>query len=98
MRPTDGADETPPVAEAAPLRDLFCRGTIVRLSRDAESGAVRTANGREIPFDLQYVTVLSGPPRELDRCAIQIGMEVGYDLGWTSRGLRVTKLFSVGRP
>lgn len=98
MRPTDGADETPPGGKAAPLRDLFCRGTIVRLSRDAESGAVRIANGREIPFDLQHVTVLSNRPRELDRCAIQLGMEVGYDVGWTSRGLRVTKLFSVEQP
>jgi len=87
--------ERPEDAEEAflALGELFYRGTLIRLSRGGGAGVVRSAHdGREIPFEREHVLVLGGgsegtPPD------LREGMAVGYDVGWTSRGLRVTKLF-----
>jgi len=45
--------------------------------------------GREILFSFQHV-VLLGQRRRFDD--LREGMTVGFDVGWTSRGLRVTVL------
>ena len=85
----DAGDEV----ASEPLAELYYRGTLIRLSRGSRHGVVRSeATGREIPFDLQHVVVLDGDgnPAELE---LREGLTVGYDVGWTSRGLRVTKLF-----
>lgn len=69
--------------------DLFYHGTILRLSPKKNRGMVRTSSGREIPFSYDHLE-LSGPvkhPRELRE-----GLVVGYDMSWTSSGLRVTKI------
>lgn len=92
-------DDEPGSVEATPRGDLSYRGIIVRLARGTQSGAVRSASGREIPFELQYVTVLGQLAAALGQGDIlQVGTEVGYDVGWTSRGLRVTKLFAAASP
>lgn len=67
--------------------DWFYHGIITRLSRGNERGVVRSANGREIPFILSYVVLLGASAADLYE-----GMRVGFDLSWTSRGLRVTKI------
>jgi len=86
----DASDES-----YAPLGELFYRGTLIRLSRGGGAGVVRSArDGREIPFERQHVTVL-GDPGGSGQVELREGMPVGYDVGWTSRGLRVTKLFPV---
>jgi hypothetical protein len=48
-------------------------------------------SGREVLFDRQHALVVG----ETTAGALELreGMVVGYDVGWTSRGLRVTKLF-----
>lgn len=72
-------------------KDLFHHGTISKLFPGNNMGLVRTESGREIPFSFQFV-ILLGPvtkPGELKE-----GQPVGYDLGWTSGGLRVTKIKS----
>lgn len=81
-------------AEApTPLGELFYRGTLIRLSRGGWAGVVRSAHdGREIPFEREHVVVLGGAGGPLE---LREGMTVGYDVGRTSRGLRVTKLFAV---
>jgi hypothetical protein len=83
------------VASSAP-GELFYRGTLIRWSRGSRQGVVRSdASGREISFDLQHVVVLdgSGNPGGIE---LREGLAVGFDVGWTSRGLRVTKLFPAG--
>lgn len=52
-------------------------------------GVVRTESGREVQFayDLVIVTGAISQPADLKE-----GMTVGYDLGWTSKGLRITKI------
>ena len=75
-------------------QDLFHRGVISKLFPSNNMGVVRTENGREVQFayDLVIVTGAIHTPAELKE-----GMEVGYDLGWTSKGLRITKI-KVGLP
>lgn len=69
--------------------DLYYHGIIRRLSHRKNNGVVRTASGRDVRFSYQMVR-MSGPvtsPKNLKE-----GMVVGYDLGWTGHGLRVTKI------
>ncbi|MEW6272647.1 MAG: hypothetical protein AB1689_25490 [Thermodesulfobacteriota bacterium] len=71
----------------------YYRGTVIRWSRGSRHGVVRSeATGREIPFELQHVVVLDGDGN-LGGIELREGLAVGFDVGWTSRGLRVTKLF-----
>ena len=68
--------------------DLFYHGIIAKLFRGSDMGVVRTASGREIPFSFQHVILLG----DLKIEELRVGMEVGYDVSWTSNGLRVSKL------
>jgi hypothetical protein len=75
-------------------QDLFHRGVISKLFPSNNMGIVRTESGREVQFayDLVIVTgTINGP------AGLKEGMEIGYDLGWTSKGLRITKI-KVGLP
>ena len=52
-------------------------------------GVVRTESGREVRFSYDLV-ILSGEAKTpLD---LREGERIGYDLGWTSSGLRITKI------
>lgn len=73
--------------------DRYYQGRIKRLFRGSETGIVRSATGREIPFEFQHV-VMYGPVRDFEQ--LREGLSVGFDVGWTSRGLRVTALRVVG--
>ena len=57
-------------------------------------GFVRTEGGHEVPFSYEMVILLGDvkKPGELKE-----GMEVGYDLTWTSKGQRISKI-KVGAP
>jgi hypothetical protein len=81
------SDETPPPDAGEVGGDKFYRGTIIKLARGALRGTVRTASGRNIPFIFPYVTMV-GPHRSIDD--LREGLEVGYDVSWTSKGLRVS--------
>ncbi len=70
-------------------RSRFYIGTIVRLHPGSRTGVVRTGNGRDVPFAVADVRLL-GPDGTFE--ALREGMEVGFDLGWTSRGVRVTTI------
>ncbi len=72
-----------------PDRDLYHHGVITKLFPSNNTGIVRTESGREVPFSFDMV-IVSGEvksPHELRE-----GETVGYDLGWTSNGLRITKI------
>ncbi len=70
---------------------LWYRGQIVRLDAGTGRGAVKSAlTGREIPFELRFVDLAGCQP------APEVGETVGYDVGWTSRGLRVTRIAPLG--
>ena len=69
--------------------DLFYHGVIAKLFPRNNMGVVRTESGREITFAYNLVVVLGEIKSPND---LKEGQKVGYDLGWTSNGLRVTKI------
>jgi hypothetical protein len=75
--------------QTKPPQDLYHHGVICKLFPSNNMGVVRTESGREVQFayDLVIVTGAINNPIELKE-----GMTVGYDLGWTSKGLRITKI------
>jgi hypothetical protein len=80
-------------AEKDPLTssrgDYYHQGVITKLFPSNNTGVVRTESGRELTFSYELV-ILSGEVQSpLD---LKVGEAVGYDLGWTSSGLRVTKI------
>lgn len=71
------------------LQDRFYQGTIVRVYPGSRRGLLRTGNGREVVFAIPDVEIL-GTTRGF--AALREGMRVGFDLGWTSHGMRVTTI------
>ncbi len=72
----------------------FYQGMIERLDRARGCGLVRSHSGREIPFEFPHVMIvgamIGGRMPGID--LIKQGDVVGFDVGWTSRGLRVTTI------
>ena len=78
--------DEPPAPE--PGADRYYRGVISRVYYGSDSGTLRSeATGREYRFKFPFVEIL-GPIPRVD--GLREGMTVGFDLGWTSKGVRVT--------
>jgi hypothetical protein len=84
-----GGDDAAGGSAADDPRSRFYRGTIVRLYPGSRTGVVRTGNGRDVRFVLADVRLLGG---DAAFHALREGMEIGFDLGWTSHGVRVTAI------
>jgi hypothetical protein len=69
--------------------DYYHHGVIVKLFPSNNMGVVRTESGREVRFSYELVTLCGEAKTPLD---LREGERVGYDLGWTSGGLRITKI------
>jgi hypothetical protein len=69
--------------------DYYHQGTITKLFPSNNTGVVRTENGRELTFSYDLVIMAGEAKSPLD---LHVGEQVGYDLGWTSGGLRITKI------
>jgi hypothetical protein len=67
---------------------FYYRGVLARVSHGLELGMVRSASGREIPFHFQHVVVMG----EGGAAGLSQGQVVGFDVGWTSHGLVVTRI------
>ncbi len=74
--------------------DNFYRGIITSLNRATLKGKLRSDNGREIPFQFPFVQVVGAPVggRAPGIELLRVGARVGYDVGWSSKGLVVTKI------
>ena len=74
--------------------DGFYQGLIVSLDRVRGHGIIRSHSGREIRFEFPFVSVtgaaLGGRAPGID--LLHQGDRVGFDVGWTSKGLRVTTI------
>ncbi len=70
----------------------FYRGMIMRLDRARGRGAVRSHQGREVLFQFPFVEIAGAPlgGRFPGIDLLSEGDSVGFDVGWTSSGLRVT--------
>ena len=84
-----GGDQEPDAGSGgAPEAERYYRGTITRVYYGSESGTLRSEEtGREYHFKYPFVEI-RGPIPKID--GLREGMSVGFDLGWTSRGRRVT--------
>jgi hypothetical protein len=69
--------------------DYYHHGVIVKLFPSNNMGVVRTESGREVRFSYDLVILCGEARTPLD---LREGERVGYDLGWTSGGLRITKI------
>jgi hypothetical protein len=69
--------------------DLFHHGVITKLFPSNNTGFVRIESGREVAFSYEFVIVCGAAKTVHD---LREGEAVGYDLGWTPSGLRVTKI------
>jgi hypothetical protein len=79
--PTEG--DAPPSAT-----EPYYRGIVERVYYGSESGTIRSdASGRRYQFKYPFVEIRGPIPRV---SGLREGMAVGFDVGWTSRGLRVT--------
>ena len=95
---TAGDAERPPEeTPAGGADDRYYQGRILRLYPGSQSGVVRSNHGRDIAFAMPDVRII-GTTRGFP--ALAEGMRVGFDLGRTSRGLRVTaiKVYDDGAP
>ena len=73
---------------SAPQQDHYYRGVISRVFYGSESGTLTSeASGRTYHFRQPSVRII-GPIPRVD--GLREGMRVGFDVGWTSRGLRVS--------
>lgn len=70
-------------------QDNFRHGKITKFSPQGSYGFVRDETGHDIYFHLDEIRLL-GEKRE--RSYFKEGTLVGFDVGRTSRGLRVTRL------
>jgi len=80
------ADQAP-----TPASGRFYRGIIKKLFVGAGRGVVLSDSGRETPFIAPHVQLIG---EVLRFEGLREGMRVGFDVGWTSRGLRVTLLYT----
>jgi hypothetical protein len=74
--------------------DNFYQGIIVRLERVRGKGVIRSLSGRDIPFEFPFVAVvgaeIGGKMPGIGR--LREGERVGFDVGWTSKGLVITAI------
>ena len=73
----------------SPRGDYYHQGVITKLFPSNNTGVVRTESGRELTFSYELVILCGEARSPLD---LKVDEPVGYDLGWTSSGLRVTKI------
>ena len=69
-------------------RDHFYHGVISKIFWSNETGVIRSDSGRDIPFVFAFVTLLGAPRQDIN--FLRPGMRVGFDVGWTSKGLRAS--------
>ena len=79
----------------ADMNDQYHHGVVTKLFPSNNTGIVRTESGRELTFSYELVILCGEAKTPAD---LREGETVGYDLGWTSSGLRITKIKSYPKP
>jgi hypothetical protein len=78
----------------------FYRGMILKLDRARGKGILRSHSGREFEFVFPFVRVIGakigGKASGME--LLNEGDVVGFDVGWTSKGLKVTTISPRNRP
>jgi len=94
VRPTRAGTFVSDTFDDEHFPDNFYHGLIVFLDRVRGRGVIRSSHGREIPFQFPFVAVVGAPlgGRMPGIQLIKQGDSVGFDVGWTAGGLRVTTI------
>ena len=71
-------------------RDNFYHGVISKIFWSNETGVIHSDSGKEVPFIFAFVTLLGAPRQDIN--FLRPGMRVGFDVGWTSKGLRASTI------
>jgi cold shock CspA family protein len=71
------------------IEGRYYRGRIARYNPKTGYGFVETPEGKHIFFYADQVRLDGNKNRKSD---IRCGMVVGYDVGWTDRGIRVCRM------
>ncbi|MCC6764160.1 MAG: hypothetical protein IT293_05805 [Deltaproteobacteria bacterium] len=74
--------------EDVPVERRYYRGTVSVVHHGSRTGWLRTERGREVPFAAAHLTLV-GTTSFSTLCP---GLQVGFDLGRSSRGLCVTTI------
>jgi hypothetical protein len=92
-RPRSSIDQTG-AFDPARFPDGFYVGVIASFDRVRGRGVIRSQGGREIRFEFPFVSVIGAPigRRFPGIELLHLGDTVGFDVGWTSKGLRITKI------
>jgi hypothetical protein len=90
----DSIDDSASGESDSGLSGNFYSGLIIFLDRARGRGTVRSYSGREIRFEFPFVSVVGAPlgGRAPGINLLKEGDSVGFDVGWTSKGLRVTTI------
>jgi hypothetical protein len=84
----DERDEPSAPTLDAVAAQRFYRGVVTRVYRGSQSGTLRSeGTGRQYRFKAPFVDVVGAVT---DFEGLREGLRVGFDLGWTSTGPRVT--------
>ncbi|MGH7865997.1 MAG: hypothetical protein ACREQB_13480 [Candidatus Binataceae bacterium] len=72
----------------------YYQGMLLRLDRARGKGMVRSHSGKDIAFEFPFVSVVGAPlgGRMPGIELLTEGQSVSFDVGWTSKGLRVTRI------
>ncbi len=87
--PTEPAPTTPPSPPSPFPDDKFRHGRVLRFFPQAGYGFIKDGKGEDVYFHIDEVRML-GPKK--DRSFVMEGSPVGFDVGVTSRGMRVTHM------
>jgi hypothetical protein len=79
----------------ANINDQYHHGVVTKLFPSNNTGIVRTESGRELTFSYDLVILCGEAKTPAD---LREGETVGYDLGWTSSGLKITKIKTYPKP
>ena len=70
------------------FQDYFYKGVIHKIFTGNETGIVLSDSGKEVPFVFPFLQLIGAP--RLDIRFLTEGMRVGFDVGWTAKGLRIS--------
>ncbi len=77
----------PPAFRKAP-EDRFSKGRLVKYFPQSRYGFIKDRRGKDVYFNVDELRFVGEKGRE----ALKEGIEVGYDVAWTSKGLHISKI------
>lgn len=77
----------PPAYRKAP-EDKFSKGRVMKYFPQSKYGFLKDNRGRDVYFNVDEVRFVGNKGRE----ALKEGIEVGYDVSWTSHGRHIARI------